>query len=149
VTRDLDLLKKFKDCEVGFTVTTLDENVRKNFEPNSSPVQEKLEAIKALKENGIKVYVFFGPVLPYLSDRNLEEYFDVMMKLKVDGVWVDKLNLKPGVWESVSKVLEKDYPELLEKWREILFSRSDYWKKLKEKIEKISEEKNVKTVFCY
>jgi DNA repair photolyase len=149
VTRDIDLLKKFKECEVGFTITTLDEEIRKNFEPNSSTVQEKLEAIKALKENGIKVYVFFGPVLPYLSDKNLEEYFETMAKLKVDEVLVDKLNLKPGVWESVSVILEKNYPELLEKWREILFSRSDYWEKLKNKIKKICEEMKIKCVFCY
>jgi DNA repair photolyase len=149
VIRDLDLLKKFKDCEVGFTITTLDESVRKNFEPNSSPVQEKLEAIKLLKENGIKVYVFLGPILPYLSDRKLEEYFETMVKLKVDEVWVDKLNLKPGVWESVSEVLEKNYPELLEKWKEVLFSRSDYWNKLKEKIEQICKKKRVNCVFCY
>jgi len=149
VIRDLDLLKKFKDCEVGFTITTLDESVRKNFEPNSSPVQEKLEAIKLLKENGIKVYVFLGPILPYLSDRKLEEYFETMVNLKVDEVWVDKLNLKPGVWESVSEILEKIYPELLEKWREVLFSKTDYWKKLKEKIERICKEKEVKCVFCF
>jgi DNA repair photolyase len=149
IKRDLDLLKKFKDCEVGFTITTLDESVRKIFEPNSSPVQEKLEAIKDLKENGIKVYVFLGPILPYLSDRRLEEYFETMAKLKVDEVWVDKLNFKPGVWESVSVVLEKNYPELLEKWREVLFSKSDYWDEVKEKIKKICEEKKVRCVFCF
>jgi DNA repair photolyase len=87
--------------------------------------------------------------LPYLSDRNLEEYFEVMVKLKVDEVWVDKLNLKPGVWESVSEVLEKNYPELLEKWKEVLFSRSDYWNKLKEKIKKICKKKGVNCIFCY
>ncbi|MEM5772849.1 MAG: radical SAM protein [Candidatus Aenigmatarchaeota archaeon] len=149
ILRDLDLLKKFKNCEVGFTITTLDEEIRKKFEPNSSSVEEKLEAIKALKENGIFVYVFFGPILPYLSDKDLEEYFEKMVKLKVDEVWVDKLNLKPGVWDSISKVLEENYPELLEKWGEILFSKNNYWKELKEKIRKICEEKKFKCVFCY
>jgi DNA repair photolyase len=149
VLRDLDLLKKFKDCEVGFTITTLDESVRKIFEPNSSSVQEKVEAIKTLRENGVKVYVFLGPILPCLSDKDLEGYFEIMGKLKVDGVWVDKLNLKPGVWESLSPVLEKNYPELLEKWEKILFSRNNYWQEVKNKIEQICKEKKVECVFCF
>jgi len=149
VTRDVDLLKKFKDCEVGFTITTLDDSIRKDFEPNSSPVQEKLDAIKTLKENGIEVYVFFGPVLPYLSDRNLEDYFQTLAKLGIKRVWVDKLNLKPGVWENLFGVLKKNYPDLVEKWREILFSKSNYWEDLKKRIEKISKDRMIKCIFCY
>lgn len=149
ILRDLDLLKKFKSCEIGFTITTLDEEIREKFEPNSSPVKEKLEAIKVLKENGIFVYVFFGPVLPYLSDKNLDGYFEKMAELKVDEVWVDKLNLKPGVWESVSKVLKENYPELLKKWEEILFFKNNYWGELKEKVRRICEKKKVRCIFCY
>jgi len=149
VLRDLDLIKQFKNREIGFTVTSLDDEIRKNFEPNSSSVQEKLDAIKVLKENGIKVYVFFGPILPYLSDKNLEEYFETMAKLKVDEILVDKLNLKPGVWDSVSVVLKKNYPDLAEKWREILFSKNNYYEELKDRIEKICEEKKLKCIFCY
>jgi DNA repair photolyase len=149
VLRDLDLIKQFEDREVGFTITSLDEEVRKNFEPSSSSIQEKIDAIKILKENEIKVYVFFGPFLPYLSDRNLEEYFETMAKLKVDEVLVDKLNLKPGVWDNLSFTLEKNHPELVEKWREILFSKSNYWKELKKRITRICENKKLKYAFCY
>jgi len=149
VLRDLDLIKQFKNREIGFTVTSLDEEVRKHFEPNSSSVQEKLDVIKVLKENGIKVYVFFGPILPYLSDKNLEEYFETMAKLKVDEILVDKLNLKPGVWESVSVVLKKNYPNLVEKWREILYSKNNYYEESKEKIGRICEGKKLKCIFCY
>ncbi|MFH8092950.1 MAG: radical SAM protein [Candidatus Aenigmatarchaeota archaeon] len=149
VLRDLDLLKKFKSCEVGFTITSLNEKVRKDFEPNSSPVKEKLEAIKVLRENGIFVYVFLGPVLPYLSDENLEEYFEKIVKLNVNEIWVDKLNLKRGVWESVSSVLERNYPELLEKWKKVVLFENNYWEELKEKIRRIGESKGVKCIFCF
>jgi len=149
IVRDLDLLKKFEKCEVGFTITSLDDEVRRNFEPNSSSVQEKLDAVKVLKENGISVYIFFGPILPYLSDRNLEEYFQTFADLKVKEVWIDKLNLKPGTWESLFTVLEENHPELVEKWREVLFSKSNYWQELKEKIKRICEEKKIKCIFCY
>lgn len=149
VVRDLDLLKKFKDCEVGFTFTSLDEEVRRIFEPNSSSVQEKLGAVKILRENGIRVYIFFGPMLPYLSDRNLEEYFETFAELGVENIWIDKLNLKPGVWDELSFVLKRNYPDLLEKWKVILFSKTDYWIELKEKIEKICKEKKISHIFCF
>ena len=150
VLRDLDLFKKFKkQCEINFTITTLDESIRKVFEPFSSSVKEKLRAIKILKANGIEVYAFFGPVLPFLSDRNLEEYFETMARLRIDEVWVDKLRLKPGVWDRLQKVLEENYPGLVGKWKKIFFEKSDYYRKLKKKIKEICERKNLKYVFCY
>jgi len=148
VLRDLDLLKKFKEkCEVGFTITTLDEKIRKDFEPFSSPVEEKLEALKILKENGIKTYAFFGPVLPYLSDKSLDEYFKTLSPF-TDCFWVDKINLKPGVWEKLEKVLKDKYPELVERWRKVLFEKNDYYQELKRKVLEISKNK-FKVVFCY
>ncbi|MEM5790753.1 MAG: radical SAM protein [Candidatus Aenigmatarchaeota archaeon] len=150
VARDIDILKKFKEnCEVGFTVITLNEKIREIFEPFSSPIKERLEVLKFLKENGIKTFLFFGPILPYFSDENLEEFFNVAKELEVDTIWVDKLNLKPGIWEKIEKILEENYPELKEKWVEIFFENSDYYKKLKEKIEEICKEKSLNCIFCY
>ena len=149
ILRDLDLIKKFKNREVGFTITSLNEKVRETFEPFSSPANEKLEALKILKENGIKTYAFFGPILPFLSDENLEEYIRKISEAKVDFMYIDKLNLKSGVWENLKNVLEKDYPELLPKWNEAIFSENDYFKNLKQKITKLCEKNNIKYNFCY
>ncbi|MEM5794161.1 MAG: radical SAM protein [Candidatus Aenigmatarchaeota archaeon] len=148
VLRDLEILKKFKDCEVGFTITTLEEKIRKNFEPFSSSVDEKLEALSILKENGIKTFVFFGPVLPFLSDKNLEEFFEKLSSL-TDYFFVDKLNIKPGTWEKCEKILKEKYPELLEKWQRIFFEKNDYYKNLRKKIEEIARKNKLKVIFCY
>lgn len=149
VTRDIDLLKKFNEKEVGFTITTLDDSVRKNFEPFSSPVKERLEALKLLHENGISTYIFAGPVLPYLTEKDLEELVRTASELKVDYIWFDKLNLKPGVWENMQKILEKSYPELLPAWKEVFFSKSDYYNKFKERAEQLCKKYNVRCRFCY
>jgi DNA repair photolyase len=149
VTRDIDLLKKFNEKEVGFTITTLDDSVRKNFEPFSSPVKERLEALRLLHENGISTYMFVGPILPYLTEKDLEEIVRTAFELKVDYIWFDKLNLKPGVWENMQKVLEKSYPELLPRWKEVFFSKSDYYDKLKERIIQLCKKNNVQCRLCY
>jgi len=150
VTRDVDLLKKFKNnCEVGFTITALDEDIRERFEPFSSSVKEKLDALKILKDNGIKTFVFFGPVLPYLSDRNLEEFFRTMAKLNVDKIWIDRLNLKAGTWESIVSVLEENYPTLLPKWEKIFFSGDSYYQKLKETMVDLCKKNKLDYILCY
>jgi DNA repair photolyase len=149
VTRDIDLLKKFNEKEVGFTIMTLDESVRKNFEPFSSSIKERLDALKLLKENRINTYIFAGPLLPYLSDKSLEELIGKASELKVDYIWFDKLNLKPGVWDNMERILQKHYPHLLPLWKEVFFSKNDYYDKLKERLIQFCKENNVRCRFCY
>jgi DNA repair photolyase len=147
VLRDLDLIEKSGDIEVGLTITTLEDEIRKKFEPHSSSIEERLGAIEILKQHGIKTYVFFGPLLPYLSDLELENYFELMRKLKVDLVFVDKLNLKPGIWKNLVGVL-KDY-NLLDKWKDIFFGKNDYYAELKARIGEVSKSYGVACAFCY
>lgn len=47
VRRDLDLLRCLRDVEVGFTITALDEEVRRVFEPRSSPIPTRLSLLRA------------------------------------------------------------------------------------------------------
>jgi len=149
VLRDLDLIRKFHEREVGFTITTLNDDVRKSFEPGSSSVEEKLLAIKELKENGVKTFVFFGPVLPYLSDQNLEQYFHQIVSAGVDYLYVDKLNLKPGLWTNLERLPLKDFPQLHEKWKDMLLGKNDYYKKLKAQIDSICKELKLECKFCF
>jgi len=149
VLRDLDFIRKFHECEVGFTITTLNDNIRALFEPTSSSVEEKLQAIKELKENGVQTFVFFGPILPYLSDQNLEQYFHQIANAGVDYIYVDKLNLKPGLWTNIERCLLKDFPQLHEKWRDILIGKSDYYGKLKVQIGSICKELQLECKFCF
>jgi len=149
VLRDLDLIQRFHEREVGFTITTLNEDVRKSFEPASSSVEEKLGAIEELKENRVKTYVFFGPVLPYLSDDNLEQYLCQIASAGIDCILVDKLNLKPGLWANLERFLQKDFPHLHIKWRDILLGESDYYEKLKMQIAGRCRELQLECKFCF
>jgi len=66
VLRDLDLIKKFTNIEVGVTLTTLDDSVRAKMEPGASTVEERLHTRSELSKNGIKTWIFLGPVMPIL-----------------------------------------------------------------------------------
>jgi DNA repair photolyase len=148
VLRDIDLLKQL-NCEVGLTITTLNDNVRKIFEPNASSVEDRLNALKQLKDSGIKTYIFFGPMLPYISDRNLEDTLKKLAELKPKKIYFDKLNIKhPFQWSKIKAVLKENYADLADKWQSAI-SNEEYYKELKEKIIEICKNLNLNCELCY
>jgi DNA repair photolyase len=149
ILRDLDILKKI-NCEVGMTITTFDEKARKIFEPNASPSEERLKALKTLKENGIKTYIFFGPFLPMISDKNLEDTIRKFSTARPDFIYLDKLNIKRRIhWDRMKGVLEKNYPELVSEWEKILLSKNDYYIDIKKRVVKLCKKYNLKYRLCY
>jgi len=92
ILRDIDLLGKFKNAEVGFTITTADERIRKIFEPNTPSIKERIDALSRLHESGIKTFVMIAPVLP-----GAENLVDLISE-KVDYVLIDRLNYHYADW---------------------------------------------------
>jgi len=85
--RDRDLFQEFEQLEVGFTITTDDERVAKQFEPRATPVKDRLKALEKIHASGISTYAFIGPILPGNPERlakNLEG--------KVEYVYIDRMN---------------------------------------------------------
>jgi len=149
VLRDLDLFKKL-NCEVGLTITTLDENVAKIFEPNSSLPEERLEVLRYIKVSGIKTYIFFGPLLPFVSDKDLERTISRFAMTKPDKVYVDKLNIKSkNHWNKIKSVVQANFPDMVDKWEQILFSENDYYEKLKQTIVELLQKYDLKYELCY
>jgi DNA repair photolyase len=87
VLRDVDLLGKFEELEVGITITTDDERMREVFEPGAPPINERLKALRALRRNGISTYVFIGPVLP-MNPESLAE----KIRPYAGSVLIDRMN---------------------------------------------------------
>lgn len=92
VLRDIDLLEGFKELEVIMTVTTSDDTVRKIFEPNAPPIEERLEAIEKLCLLGIRTYAMIAPILPKA------ESLATKLTDKVDYVIIDKMNYHYADW---------------------------------------------------
>jgi DNA repair photolyase len=86
VLRDRDLLKRSDDAEVGFTITTADEQVRKIFEPGAPTIAERAEALAILHREGIRTYVMVAPMLPGA------EGLASLLKGSVDHALIDRCN---------------------------------------------------------
>jgi DNA repair photolyase len=92
VLRDMDIIKKSKRIEVGLSITTSNDVIRKAFEPNAPSIGERLEAIESLYQNGIKTYAMIAPILP--EAENLIR----MLARKVDYIIIDRMNYRYADW---------------------------------------------------
>jgi DNA repair photolyase len=89
VTRDIDLFKQIaKDtwCTIGFSVSTMDEEIASLLEPRSSPPQARMRALKEIKQKApeIQVGTYFMPIVPYLED-NYDQIEEVIKESKNAG----------------------------------------------------------------
>lgn len=125
--QDLDILEHPR-VSIGATLTTLDEDLRRLFEPGSSPTLQRIKALKAADKKGITVWVFLGPFLPEISDteENLEALMKAIARLRLDHIYLDKLNPRPDIWPSVREVLEEHFPHLVDYYKKIFFHRPTY-----------------------
>jgi DNA repair photolyase len=74
VTRDLDLLSELASHDaaaVAFSLTTLDDDLRRIMEPRTSRPARRLAAVEKLAAGGIPVGVMTAPVIPGLNDHEL------------------------------------------------------------------------------
>ncbi len=99
ITRDVSILNRIaKDtwCSVGFSITTVNEDLAQFLEPQSSPPKERLEALKKIKQKApnVQVGTYFMPIIPFLED-NEENLETVIKKSKEAGA--DFIVFAPGL----------------------------------------------------
>jgi len=92
VLRDIDVLKDGRDFEVGFSIATADERIRKLFEPDAPPINDRLRALDELHRAGIRTYAMIAPMLP--GSEGLAE----ILAGKVDYVIIDRMNYHHADW---------------------------------------------------
>ena len=143
VLRDIDLLKKFKDIDVDFTITTFDEKWKKLVEPNSPSIKQRLNAMKELSKEGITVLAMMGPYWPVFTAP--EVLFREFNRVGVRHIFTESFNTVGGNWTGVERVLKKHYPKFLPEIRETLFDKISFMSfTIKNKIKLISYQKNIR-----
>jgi len=92
VLRDLDVLKGAEDIDVGFSITTADDNIRRLFESKAPPIEARLRALEELHRAGVKTYAMIAPILPGA------EFLPPALQGKVDYILVDRMNYNHANW---------------------------------------------------
>ena len=103
VLRDLDLFKKAENLQVGLSITTASDDVRKVFEPKAPPIGERLKAVEELHRNGIATYVMIAPILPEAENLigTLAGKVNYLLLDRMNYHYADWIYLKYG-WEGKS-----------------------------------------------
>ena len=87
VIRDLDIVGPLSDLNLiglNFSLTSLDEKIRRKLEPRTATSHAKLKAIKQLTDRGVPVNIMIGPVIPGLNDHEIPE---IMKKTSEAGAY--------------------------------------------------------------
>jgi DNA repair photolyase len=110
VARDVDILARMAAknlCWVGLSVTTLDKELARRMEPRAATPARRLAAIRALAEAGVPVGVMVAPVIPAITDHEMEAILEaardagarsagfVMLRLpyEIKDLWTDWLDV--------------------------------------------------------
>ncbi len=121
VVRDIDVLSvaaRRVDVEVNFSVPTLDEEVWRRTEPGTAPPRQRLRALRALVDAGIRTGVGVAPILPGLSDRpeQLRAVVQAAREAGATHLWGNVVHLQPGTREHFLEHLVRDWPEERERY---------------------------------
>lgn len=99
ITRDVEILNRIaKDtwCTVGFSITTMNEELAQFLEPYSSSPKERLAALTQIKQKApnVQVGTYFMPIIPFLEDT--DENLDAVIK-KSKEAGADFIIFAPGL----------------------------------------------------
>ena len=153
IVRDVDVLAEAArraEVSVTFSVPTLDLEIWRRTEPGTAPPRQRLRALTALVEAGIKASVGMAPILPGLSDRPelLADVVRAAREAGATGVWANLLYLRHGTREHFLASLERDWPELLPEY-ERLYRRGAYLPQeetapVRERVRKLAREHGIR-----
>ena len=114
IERDLDLLQGLAReglVHAFVSVTTLDNGLAARLEPRASAPHRRLAAIRSLSEAGVPVGVFVSPVIPMITDSELEAVLERAREAGARTATYTLLRLPFEVKELFDEWLAIHFPE--------------------------------------
>lgn len=123
VLRDVDVLREISrhnQLFVNLTITTLNTDLARILEPRAPRPDLRLEAMRKLNEAGVEAGVICAPVLPGITDspRDLEALVRAVAQAGGKYIFANPLFLKPCSAAIFLPFLEKEFPQLVEGYRQ-------------------------------
>jgi len=140
IIRDIDLLTQFPVSEAGLTITTLNDEIRREIEPNTASVQDRMEALKKLKSAGLDTYIFIGPILPIVTD-----WKEIIFKTKsFTGSYIfENLNMYAPVAKNMYQWIKKLHPDFRKEYQLIFDKKSTYWYDVEQEIQTFCQDNDI------
>ena len=114
IERDIDLLASMardRLVTVYFSVTTLDNRLAARMEPRASAPHSKLKAMRALSDAGVPVGVMVAPVVPMITDHEIEHILEAAQGHGARAAGYVLLRLPHELKQVWREWLELHYPD--------------------------------------
>ncbi|MGI9345205.1 MAG: PA0069 family radical SAM protein [Gammaproteobacteria bacterium] len=111
--RDLDLLAdmaRLNLVHASVSLTTLDARLNRLMEPRAASPSSRLHLIRKLSEAGIPVRVMIAPIIPGLTDHELEAILEQAASAGAQGAGYVLLRLPHELSELFPAWLQRHYP---------------------------------------
>jgi DNA repair photolyase len=131
---------------VCVSVPSLDPDVVRRTEPGTAPPRQRLRALRALTDAGVRAGVLMAPILPGISDdpAALREVLRAARDSGAAFAGAGALRLAPGTREHFMEHLGADWPEMVAEYRRLFGGRvglpSAYTGALQETVAKLRQE---------
>lgn len=113
VTRDIDILSRMAAkglVRVYMSIATLDREVARKLEPRASTPSRRLRAIRALTEAGVPAGVLVAPIVPAITDHDIENVLAYAAEAGASSAGYVMLRLPLEVRDLFVAWLEAHYP---------------------------------------
>ena len=114
VLRDIDLIApaaRLGLASVALSVTSLDPKIHKTLEPRAPAPRKRIAAIKTLREAGVPAYVAIAPVIPHVTDHELEAILSSAVEAGASGAFWLPVRLPHEVAPLFRAWLDEHYPD--------------------------------------
>jgi len=113
VERDIDVLASMAErglCTVGVSITSFDTRVARAMEPRATSPARRLETVRRLTDAGIPVEVPVAPVIPVLTDGELEHILECARGAGALDAWYTLIRLPREVADLFKSWLDRHFP---------------------------------------
>src|SRR6266850_177526 len=114
VVRDLDLLQDLardRLVSVMVSITSLNNDIKRTLEPRTASPQARLRVIEQLSTAGVPVGVLVAPVIPSLTDHEMEHILDAAKAAGASSAGYVLLRLPHEVKDLFREWLAEHYPD--------------------------------------
>ncbi len=141
LVRDMDLFKQFPSFEGTLSFSSADDRFRQLAEPGAGSVEEKINALKTLKENNLPTAVVIAPIFPEITDW---KEIIRLTRPYTDRYHFDALNMRPAYQKKVLGFICRHYEDKLPLYLSIYDDEDPtYWKNLQEEINAYCEREGI------
>jgi DNA repair photolyase len=114
IVRDIDLLQDMardRLVSVMLSITTLDNDIKRTLEPRTASPQARLKVLEQLSAAGVPVGVMVAPVIPSLTDHEMEHILEASKNAGATRAAYTLLRLPHEVKDLFREWLAEHYPD--------------------------------------